>query len=223
MIEFDAVIFDMDGLLVDSEPVWAICERDMLDRRGKTWLFDVQQKLVGRRMDDFLAGMITAYTLTDTPDALRGELLDQICRIIPEKADARPGAHELIDYLAQEGVPCAIASSSAAVVIEAVVESQQWTEVFKTRITAELVQRGKPAPDVYLEAARRLGVDPSRCLALEDSPTGARAAVAAGMTCFAIPDPSHTAPESFKDITPYLFDSLHDVITRLKQPTQVSR
>jgi beta-phosphoglucomutase-like phosphatase (HAD superfamily) len=76
--------------------------------------------------------------------------------------------------------------------------------------------QGKPAPYVYLSAARRLGVDPSDCVALEDSPNGSRAAVAAGMTCFAVPDRSHTGPEAFETITPYVFDDLHAVLKALR-------
>lgn len=207
----DAVIFDMDGLLVDSEPVWMICERDMLRKRGKDWDFEVQKHLIGMRTHDFLHGMIAGYGLTETYDELREELLNDMCRLVPEQVAVRPGANELIALLRENNIPCAIASSSARVIIEAVVESQDWRDVFPIRVSGDDVEHGKPAPDIYLEAARRLGVAPEHCLALEDSPNGARAAVAAGMVTIAIPDLSHAHPELFEGITPHVYDSLHDV------------
>ena len=213
---FNAVIFDMDGLLVDSEPVWATCERELLAKRGKAWRFEVQQKLIGMRMDDFLSGMIAGYALGEAPHVMREELLTEMRARIPVHAHARPGAAELLAYLHEAGIPCAIASSSAEVIIDTVVQSRGWDRYFQTRVTAEVVQHGKPAPDVYLEAARQLGVDPRDCLALEDSPNGARAAVAAGMTCYAVPDASHAHAELFDGITPHVFDSLHDVLRELE-------
>lgn len=214
--EFDAVIFDMDGLLVDSERVWMICESAMLARRGKVWDKNIQQKLIGMRMNDFLAGMIREYGLTDDADVLEKEVLDQMCGLVGEKVVANPGAAELIAYLAEAGIPCSIASSSPLVVIHSIVETQGWSDYFPVRVSGEEVAQGKPSPDVYVETAQRMGVSPHRCLALEDSPNGARAAVAAGMTCYAVPDRWHTSPDMFDGVTPYVFDSLHDVLTHLR-------
>ncbi|MFO7321573.1 MAG: HAD family phosphatase [Chloroflexota bacterium] len=211
-----AVIFDMDGLLVDSEPVWMICERELLARRGKEWDFEIQRRLIGMRTHDFLHGMIAGYDLKDTYEDLRAELLDSMCALVPQKVVVRPGAPEVIALLQEHNLPCAIASSSARVIIEAVVESQGWQDIFHVRVSGDDVEHGKPAPDVYLEAARRLSVAPEHCLALEDSPTGARAAVAAGMTTIAIPDPWHAHPELFDGITPYVYESLHDVARLLE-------
>jgi HAD superfamily hydrolase (TIGR01509 family) len=217
MTTFDAVIFDMDGLLVDSEPVWMICEREMLATRGKTWDFDVQQKLIGTRMDDFLRGMIVGYGLTDPFEDMRDEILGRMCELVPKQVLYRPGAPELLEWLNAEGIPCAIASSSPMPVIEVTVESQRWAQYFPVRVSGDEVENGKPNPDVYLEAARRVGARPTHCLALEDSPNGARAAVAAGMTTYVVPDPSHAQPQLFADITPYVFDSLHNVLKQLRQ------
>lgn len=100
-------------------------------------------------------------------------------------------------------------------IIKAVVKSQGWEDKIRHLYTANDVARGKPAPDVYLYAAQQLGVDAGDCIALEDSPNGARSAVSAGMTCYAIPD-THSTAAAFADITPHVFDDLHQVLARLK-------
>lgn len=211
-----AVIFDMDGLLVDSEPVWAIAEGDMLRRRGKTWTAEIQNKLIGMRIADSVMLMVREYGLTDPADIIRAEIIRDMVALVPEKAPARPGAPELLALLQAEGIPCAIASGSPEPIIEAVVNSQGWSSYFLHHCSGDEVPNGKPAPDIYLETARRMGVDPAHVLTLEDSINGARAAVAAGMICYAVPDLSHTTRAAFESITPYVFDSLHDVVATLQ-------
>lgn len=211
-----AVIFDMDGLLVDSEPVWAIAETALLEARGKTWDHAIQNPLIGMRMRDFLAGVRVGYGLSDTVDELAADVMGRMIRLIPEKVTPRPGAAELLDFLLSRGVPCAIASSSPMPIIDATVTSRGWERYFQTHVCGDDVIYGKPAPDIYLEAARRLGFPADQCLALEDSPNGSRAAVAAGMVTIAIPDLSHTTHEAFAPITPHVFDSLHDVRAALE-------
>ncbi len=212
-----ALIFDMDGLLVDSEPVWGIAEDAMLAARGKQPDLQVRNTLVGLRMRDFWEGMIRAYRLTDNIDDLCDEIIARMTAMIPDDVVPRPGASELLDYLYARRVPCAIASSSPMAIIDATVAAQGWGCYFQVHVSGDDVTHGKPAPDIYLEAARRLGSAPAVCLALEDSPNGARAAVAAGMICYAIPDPSHSNPATFARVTPYVYDSLHDVIDTLEQ------
>lgn len=212
-----AVIFDMDGLLVDSEPVWAVAESAMMVQRGKQTDPEIQRNLVGLRMKDFLTAMIDAYSMSDTLESLHTEIVDRMITLIPAEVRPRPGAPELLAELEARGIPCAIASSSGMAIINAVVTAQVWDRYFKTHVSGDDVPHGKPAPDIYLEAARQLGVDPSLCLTLEDSPTGAKAAVAAGMICYAIPDLSHTSVEKFTQITPYIYDSLYDVLATLDE------
>ena len=211
-----AVIFDMDGLLVDSEPVWSVAENAMMAARGKQSDPEIQRTLVGLRMRDFLAGMLHAYAMTDTLDDLSADITQRMIALIPSDVHPRPGACELLDFLYTHHIPCAIASSSPMSIIDAVVEAQGWTQYFRTHVCGDDVDHGKPAPDIYLEAARRLGFDAKVCLALEDSPTGARAAVAAGMICYAVPDLSHTTVAAFAQVTPHVYDSLHDVVATLE-------
>ena len=116
-----AVIFDMDGLLVDSEPVWAIAEAAMLTEHGKVSVDEIQRGLVGLRMRDFLAGMRSAYDLIPTVEDLSVDITARMISLIPQKVIARPGAQELLDFLYERSVPCAIASSSPMAIIDATV------------------------------------------------------------------------------------------------------
>lgn len=211
-----AIIFDMDGLLVDSEPVWAMAEGALLNERGKQWDIEIQRPLIGMRMRDFLVGIRSGYGLSDTVDELVAELIGRMTKLVPTQVVPRPGAPELLEYLLARGIPCAIASSSPMPIIDAVVTSQGWDRFFQTHVCGDDVTHGKPAPDIYLEAARRIGIAPEACLALEDSPNGSRAAVAAGMVTIAVPDLSHTSHAAFEAITPYVFDSLHEVQAALE-------
>jgi len=212
-----AVIFDMDGLLVDSEPLWADVELEILNAYGREHRPEVQHSMIGRRLTEFWAHMKEAYELPEPALALMDRAVGRFIERTPAEMKPKPGAPELLDHLYAIGTPCAIASSSPLEVINAVVAALGWDDRFRVRVSGEEVPNGKPAPDIYLETARRLSVPPAACLALEDSPTGARAAVAAGMTCIAIPDQSHTHPSRFDDITPYVFESLHDVLALLRE------
>ncbi len=211
-----AVIFDMDGLLVDSEPVWAVAEGAMMTARGIQSNPEVQHGLIGLRMRDFISGMRDAYALTGSVDELCDDLVTRMSALIPDQVVPRPGARELLDLLLKRGVPCAIASSSPMTIIDATVSAQGWDRYFQTHVSGDDVAHGKPAPDIYLEAAQRLGINRADCLTLEDSPTGARAAVAAHMVCYAIPDLSHSTEAAFADITPHVYASLHDVVDLLE-------
>jgi sugar-phosphatase len=210
-----AIIFDMDGLLVDSEPVWHTAETELIESRGHRYTKEVRAQIIGLRVDEFFEKLDAVYHFDESTDALYNELMERMLRLIPQKVKPQPGAPELVDYMARSGLPTAIASSSPMSIINMTVESQGWGRVFALRCSADDDARGKPAPDVYIRAARLLGVLPENCLALEDSPAGARAAVAAGMTCYAVPDSTHSGPDAFADITPHVFASLHDVLGQL--------
>lgn len=212
-----AVIFDMDGLLVDSETLWAVAEREMIEKRGKVYNAEINLQFIGLRPKDFIANLKREYDIAEEVSVLLGEVIARTCDLVKEEDVSRPGANELIDWLREKGIPHAIASSSPMVVINTIVESHGWGDFFELRCSGDDVTHGKPAPDIYLAAARLLDVAPEQCLALEDSPTGAKSAVAAGITCYAVPDPMHATRESFKGVTPYVFDSLLEVLDDLKQ------
>jgi mannitol-1-/sugar-/sorbitol-6-/2-deoxyglucose-6-phosphatase len=211
-----AIIFDMDGLLVESESVWGIAEEAMLVERGMTTNVEARETLVGLRMDEFMTKMREIYSLKDTVDVLSEELIVRMLTLIPPSVKPQPGAQELLKFVAEQQIPCAIASSSPARIIDATVKAQGWEHIFSVRCSAEHEERGKPAPDVYLRAAEKLGVAPQDCLTLEDSPNGARAAIAAGMLCYAVPDLTHTRAAAFDGITPHVFASLHEVLAHVR-------
>ena len=216
-LAFDAIIFDMDGLLVDTESVWEEAESAMLRGYHIEMEPAVRAQLIGLRNDVFLGKLKSMYDIPDSLEDLQDDVIGRMLKLIPIKAKPMPGAIEIIQYVVDQGIPTAIASSSPSVIIEAVVSSQNWGHLIPVRCSAEHLLAGKPEPHVYWEAAKALGIAPMNCLALEDSPIGARAAVAAGMTCYAVPDLSHTRIEAFEGVTEYVFDTLHHVLERLTQ------
>ena len=209
-----AVVFDMDGLLVDTNPIWREAERGLIESRGHTFSSAVRQQIMGLRMRDIVARFKEIYDLQDPVEQLRQELAQRLSQLVLEGVTPQPGAHEILAYLQQRGLPLAVASSSPPALIDGVLQTMGWNRYFLHRCSAEDEERGKPAPDVYLRASGRLGVAPAACLALEDTPTGARAAVAAGMVCYAVSDPDHEP--RFDGITSHFFPSLHDVHQALR-------
>ncbi len=206
-----AVIFDMDGLLVDSERIWHIAEDEVFSSRGLVYTDELRASIIGMRMDEFMAKLSEHFGMQEPLEELTAEVNANMLRLIPSMVRPQPGAPEMIDFVQARAWPLAIASSSPLAIIEATLQSQGWDEVFRLRCSADDVPHGKPAPDVYLEAARLLGVTPEHCLALEDSANGARAATAAGMTCYAVPDRSHSQATDLESVTPYVFPDLHAV------------
>ncbi len=214
---FSAIVFDMDGLLVNSEVVWHQVEAEMLAVRGHIYTDDVRAQVIGLRLDAFFEKLKTFYNLAESIEALSAELVERFISRIPAQVEVQPGAHEIVNWVAAQAIPTAIASSSPTAIIDATVAHMGWDDIFAIRCSADDDALGKPAPDVYLRAARLLHVEPQNCLALEDSLTGARAAVAAGMTCFAVPDATHTAAAAFAEITPYVYPNLHAVLVDLQR------
>lgn len=218
MTQWQAIIFDMDGLLVDSETVWHIAESELIESRGHRYTAEAREQIVGMRMDEFLVKLDEIYGFGEKISDLYTELTSRMLTLIPDKVKPQPGAQALVEYVAANKIPCAIASSSPMSIIDGVIKTCGWGDIFTVKCSADDDAQGKPAPDVYLRTAHVLKADPARCLALEDSPNGARAAVAASMTCYAVPDLSHTKVSAFDGITPYIYDSLHTVLTTLQHP-----
>lgn len=217
MIPFSAIIFDMDGLLVDSEVIWHQAEREFFAERGIPYTDDLRALILGIRIDVMFHKLKPILNLQEPIEDMVAELTERMLALIPHQTVPQPGAREIVAYVSQHHIPTAIASSSPQAIIDAIVKSQHWCDIFTIRCSADDVPRGKPEPDVYLYAAEKVGVPPAKCLALEDTPVGARAAVAAGMTCYAVPDLAYSKPESFAGVTPHVFNTLHDVLHALRQ------
>jgi mannitol-1-/sugar-/sorbitol-6-/2-deoxyglucose-6-phosphatase len=210
-----AVIFDMDGLLVETEPIWEVAQTELLAARGKILEPEVRNHCIGMRMADIMAHFQRVYQLADSVPFLAEELTQRMVDHLRREVTGKEGAEELLTFLHENAIPCAIASSSPHPLIDAVVDHLNWHDRFVVRCSGNDVPHGKPAPDVYLLTAQKMGFDPHDCLALEDSPTGARAAVAAGMLCYVVPNPEANQ-RAFDTLTPHRFSSLSVVKAHLQ-------
>jgi HAD superfamily hydrolase (TIGR01509 family) len=184
----DAVVFDMDGVLIDSEHVWDEVREALAHERGGRWTERAQRDMMGMSSPEWSRYMHEQIGLAEPPEEINRTVVE---RMLERYAGAPPlidGAVEAVRRLAGEW-PLAIASSSNRELIDAVLASTPLGPLFELTVSSEEVARGKPAPDVYREAARRLGVDPARAAAIEDSHNGIRAAKAAGMRTLAFPNP----------------------------------
>jgi HAD superfamily hydrolase (TIGR01509 family) len=173
-----AVLWDMDGTLVDTEPYWMRAEHELVESYGGTWSHEKALKLVGLPLLGS-AKVIREEGVDLEPPAIVDWLLDSVVKQVRERVPWQPGALELLSALAAAGVPCALVTMSYRVFADEVVERGP-AGAFTTLVTGDEVTRGKPHPEPYLIAADRLGVDPSACVAIEDSPVGIASAMASG-------------------------------------------
>jgi HAD superfamily hydrolase (TIGR01509 family) len=181
-----AVLWDMDGTLVDTEPYWIAEERALVEMHGGVWTDEHAHQLVG---NDLLvsADYILAHSpIMLTPIEIVNELLAGVVARVGEHVPWRPGARELLASLVAQGVPCALVTMSWESLATAVVRSLPKGS-FSAVVTGDVVSHGKPHPEPYLAAARLLGVDLHACIAIEDSPPGVASAVAAGIPTIAVP------------------------------------
>ncbi|MEV0621507.1 HAD family phosphatase [Nonomuraea sp. NPDC050404] len=191
----DAVFFDMDGLLVDSERVWLEIETEVMGRLGAEWTPEHQAHLVGGSMERTVAYMLAVSESAVPPQTVREWMIDGMVKRLASGVRVMPGASELLDALRAEGVPVGLVTSSLKEIADAALKSIG-RDRFDLVVTADDVTRTKPDPEPYLTAARLLGVRPVRCVVLEDSPNGVAAATAAGCAVVAVPSllPIESAP-----------------------------
>jgi HAD superfamily hydrolase (TIGR01509 family) len=175
-----AVLWDMDGTLVDTEPYWIECEFALVAAHGGTWSSEQAHGLVGNDLTTSARQLQRHGPVPLDPEQIIDTLLDGVCERVGRAVPWRPGARELLAALGEAGVPNALVTMSYRRLAESVVSNLP-DGSFATLVTGDEVSRGKPAPDPYLAAAARLGVPPAACVAIEDSPTGIASARAAGV------------------------------------------
>ncbi|MFC1237646.1 HAD family hydrolase [Vibrio sp. F74] len=214
MYRKELFIFDMDGVLLDSEPHWRKAQIELLEQLG----INITEEecilyTMGKRIDDIAAFWIGRFNLTVDQSIFASSLLQKTATLICQRATAREGVHALIDFLQKKGCRIALATSSSYPIISAVLEKLDIMDVFELTLSADEVENGKPLPDVYLEVCRRLGVSTNNAIALEDSITGVRSAVCAKITTIAIPE---QASKEF-DIANHIVAHLDEVVGILSE------
>jgi HAD superfamily hydrolase (TIGR01509 family) len=203
----EAVVFDLDGVLLASEEVWDAVRERYVRERGGRYDEEVQRAMMGMSAPEWSRYLHEEAGVPDEPDAINRDVVERMLEAYRSKLPLLPGAEEAVQRTA-DACPLALASSSNREVFEAVLELAGLTDCFRATVSSEEVEHGKPAPDVYLEAARRLGVAPERCAAVEDSHAGIRSAKAAGMRVIAIPNASYPPDEEALHLADVVLESL---------------
>jgi HAD superfamily hydrolase (TIGR01509 family) len=185
----EAVVFDLDGVLIQTEELWDEVREGLARERGGKYSSAAQRAMMGMSSVEWSRYMHEHVGLPDSPGEIAAEVVERMAARYRERLPLIDGAGEAVERLAAVW-PLGVASSSNRPLIELVLELSRLGRLFRATVSSEEVERGKPAPDVYLEACRRLGVEPSRAAAIEDSHAGIGSAKAAGMRVIAIPNPS---------------------------------
>ena len=188
-----AVVFDLDGVIVDSEQVWDEVREAYVRETGGTYTDESARDMMGMSSPEWSRYMAEALRVPGTPEEINAAIVERMLARYGDAPPLLPGAVEAVRRIGAY-VPLAIASSSNRELIDVVLRVSGLSADFTATVSSEEVPRGKPSADVYLEAARRLGVDASRCGAVEDSHNGIRSAKAAGMLVVAVPNP-HYPPD----------------------------
>jgi HAD superfamily hydrolase (TIGR01509 family) len=185
-----AVVFDLDGVLIQSEEVWDTVRERFTRERGGRYDAEIQRAMMGMSSTEWSRFLHETAGVPESPEQINGGVVRLMLEAYAEHLPLIDGAVEAVQRLS-DGFPLGLASSSNRPLIDAVLAAAGLERYFAATVSSEEVARGKPAPDVYLEAARRLGVAPTGCAAVEDSHGGIRSAKAAGMRVIAIPNPSY--------------------------------
>jgi HAD superfamily hydrolase (TIGR01509 family) len=206
----DAIVFDLDGLLLDSEQLWDEVREELARERGGRWSERAQADMMGMSSPEWSRYMHDVVGLSESPDEIAEEVVRRMEARYRERLPLIPGARVAVERLAARW-PLALASSSNRPLIDLALETGGLAPFFAATVSSEEVARGKPAPDVYLEAVRRLEVDPARAAAIEDSRNGIRSAHAAGLRVVAIPN-AHFPPDADSlALADLMLDSLADL------------
>jgi HAD superfamily hydrolase (TIGR01509 family) len=215
-VAIEAVVFDLDGVLVDSEHVWDAARKELAAERGRPWPEQASRDMMGMSSPEWSRYMHDVVGLPEPAEEISAKVVRRLEELYRRELPLINWAVEAVQQVAERW-PLGLASSSNRELIDLVLELSGLARYFLATVSSEEVPRGKPAPDVYLEAARRLGVSPARCVAIEDSENGIRSAKAAGMWVLAIPNPRYPPAEdalaladevltSIKELAPGMID-----------------
>jgi HAD superfamily hydrolase (TIGR01509 family) len=213
----EAVVFDLDGVLLDSEQLWDAAREQLARERGGRWHDRAQRDMMGMSSREWSRYMHDTIGLAEPPEEINCEVVQRLADLYRRRLPVIPGAREAVERLAARW-PLGVASSSNRELIDLVLELLGVQHLFRATVSSEEVARGKPAPDVYLEAARRLGAEPARAAAVEDSQNGILAAQAAGMRVIAIPNRHFPPDEQALAEADVVLDSLAGLTAEAVEP-----
>jgi HAD superfamily hydrolase (TIGR01509 family) len=208
MTDIRAVVFDLDGILANTEDLYEQAGETVLGRRGKTYDAQLREKIMGRPVVDAIQMMIDCHALPDPIETLMRECREVLDGLMATSLAPMAGVVELLDALQEASVPVAVATSATREYADFVLTRLGLKDCFRFILTAEDITHGKPDPEIYLLAAERLGIRPEQMMVLEDSANGCRAAVAAGAYCVAVPN-RHTRLHNF-DGARFIAETLAD-------------
>ncbi|MFC4020947.1 HAD family hydrolase [Micromonospora sp. GCM10011542] len=207
----DAVLFDLDGVIVDSEPVWEEVRRAYVAAHGGAWQPDTQRRLMGMSTGEWAAYLSGELGVGRTAEQVAAEVVGEMTSRYLAHVPLIDGADTAVRRLAARW-PLGLASSSPTRLIAAALDATGLADAFGATLSTEETARGKPAPDVWLAVAARLGVDPARCVAIEDSSNGVRSAAAAGCRVVAVPHGSYPLDPDAEALAAVLLPSI-DALT----------
>ncbi len=216
----EAVVFDLDGVIVDSEHVWDAAREALARERGGHWHERAQTDMMGMSSLEWSRYMHDRLGLREPPEEISAEVVRRLGSIYRKELPLIDGAPEAVARLAEHW-PLAVASSSNRPIIDLVLELSGLGRYFRATVSSEEVPRGKPAPDVYLEAARRLSADPTRAAAVEDSHNGILSAKAAGMRVVAIPNTRYPPGEQALATADVVLRSISELAPATVEPPDV--
>ena len=205
-----AVVFDLDGVLVDSESVWDEVRKRFTEENGGHWHEGAQRDMMGMSSVEWSRYVRHRLGVQMEPERISAKVSDRVAELYRERLPLLPGAVEAVRALAAKW-PLGLASSSNRHVIDLVLEEAGIADAFRATVSSEEVGAGKPAPDVYLAAAERLHVEPSACVAIEDSTNGIRSAHAAGMAVIAVPNRDFPPDPDALELADVVLDSLTEL------------
>lgn len=206
----DAVVFDLDGVIIASEELWDDVRENLACERGGRWSAQAQADMMGMSSTEWSRYLHEVVGLPESPEEINREVVRRMLGRYSDHLPLIDGAVDAVKRLAARW-PLGLASSSNRELIDHVLELSGLASCFKVTVSSEEVERGKPAPDVHLEAARRLGVEPSRGVAIEDSASGIRSAHAAGMHVVAIPNRAFPPPADVLALASIVLESIKEL------------